>query len=917
MLNQRTQFTAALLCLSILIVAVMAGCAQLRVPRIDPLGRTIFLPGNSTRIVTPANNAPTPGIIVPGAVPGGTPVVAQPVMQQPIIQQPGLTQPGYVPPPLVTPPRQSGPAFTQPAAVPNCAGGNCGAQLGRPHIQPSGALISHKGPIANALNRGRRGSLVTTPAKIVAPVGSEVVVLAGVCGGDGYFVTNQPLEWMLSQDSAGQMVEVGGMEHSLFNKMVAPSSKKFSGDYAWGRTGLKEKLLTRGTDTCGDDLRVAKGQTYVTLTSGSEGTSYLTTVAPKTDAWPERKSITRIHWVDGVWSIPLPSSAAAGTVKPLTTVVSRASDGTGVEGWKVKYQIVGGVPAEFGPEGTQSAEVATNSQGQAPVDIRQPAGKAVVGPTQVRVEVVRRGYGGGREVTVESGITTVNWSAPALTLRAIGPRTAGVNQPYNYRVEVTNPGDQVARGVKVSTEDIVDSIEYISSSPKPAQYGNRYEWDLGDIQPGAQPQVIDIQLRSSEKGPKQICFEVASETDQLKTDTCAETTIAVPCIGLDIDGPTAGKVGDILTYNFNITNECDRPLENVVVSMAYDPSLVAADGEVSNPVQLNPIPRILPGETINLPPLTFRPIEGGTHCFTLDIRSAAGDTSRARRCVEVENVLEPKVRVDMQGQGVVRLGDQALVRINVTNVGNVPLDDVVLENSFSRSLFPSQLTEFSRKNSWNGDNVLIYLGRLEPQQSRQVEISYNTLAADGDAFSRATVITGLSASDQTGVPIRIEPAGVGGGAAGLIDGSDGSGTPPAAGGQGGTAIPGDRTGALNVAVTALDRNVAIGNLARFQVSVTNNRPIADQNIQITMLIPPGTVLQEPDPAVTGLRIVNRSADGTIITFEPRREMRPNEALTFPINLQVQQQGQAQFAVQAKSDRSPSAVEASDTVTVIP
>ena len=77
-----------------------------------------------------------------------------------------------------------------------------------------------------------------------------------------------------------------------------------------------------------------------------------------------------------------------------------------------------------------------------------------------------------------------------------GP-TAGINQPFNYRIEVTNPGDQVASGVVVSTDDLGSDVEYISSNPKPSQYGNRYEWNLGVISPGGQLQAIDIQLRSA------------------------------------------------------------------------------------------------------------------------------------------------------------------------------------------------------------------------------------------------------------------------------------------------------------------------------------------------------------------------------------------------------------------------------------
>ena len=126
-------------------------------------------------------------------------------------------------------------------------------------------------------------------------VGSEVVVIAGICGSDGFFAVNQPLEWILSNDSVGQFVEIGGMHHSTFNKLIPPSSRKFDGQYAWGRTGLKNQILSRGTPTPVDDIELRKGQTFVSVSSASPGTSYVTGVAPKAEGWDRRKASTIIH----------------------------------------------------------------------------------------------------------------------------------------------------------------------------------------------------------------------------------------------------------------------------------------------------------------------------------------------------------------------------------------------------------------------------------------------------------------------------------------------------------------------------------------------------------------------------------------------------------------------------------------------
>ncbi|MGI9516634.1 MAG: hypothetical protein ACR2NP_06305, partial [Pirellulaceae bacterium] len=241
----------------------------------------------------------------------------------------------------------------------------------------------------------------------------------------------------------------------------------------------------------------------------------------------------------------------------------------------------------------------------------------------------------------------------------------------------------------------------------------------------------------------------------------------------------------------------------------------------------------------------------------------------------------------------------------VTNAGNVPLDNVTVINSFSRSLTPAQRSNVPQR--WIGDDLAFDIGRLDVNQEKTIEVLYETNRADGDAFSRATVTTPLGASDQTGVSIRIDP--VSGGSGGIVD-PPSRNEPP-------VGIPADPVGGgLRISVTALDRAVAVNNNATFRVSIQNDRPLSDQNLVITLLVPPGTRLQAPDLSQTGLRIAEQRPDGQV-RFEPRAEMRAGETLTFDIALQALQQGQATLAVQANSARSPNPVQSTGSVRVDP
>ena len=194
--------------LSLLVLS--SGCSSLQLPRIDPSGRSIFLPSNNTTSLIGSQQT--------GSV--GLPQVSQPLPSQPFIPTaqavPAPTLQAPVTPnsnPFRT---ASGPAFQQPARPPACDGSDA-RNVRKPKLSPDPN---------RTLSPGQAGQMLMTPSRIVAPVGSEVVVIAGICGSDGFFAVNQPLEWMLSNDSVGQFVEIGGTHHPTFNKLIGPSSKK-------------------------------------------------------------------------------------------------------------------------------------------------------------------------------------------------------------------------------------------------------------------------------------------------------------------------------------------------------------------------------------------------------------------------------------------------------------------------------------------------------------------------------------------------------------------------------------------------------------------------------------------------------------------------------------------------------------------
>ena len=232
--------------------------------------------------------------------------------------------------------------------------------------------------------------LQLNPARLVAPVGREVVLRVGLCGDDGYLIKKQPIEWSLSQDSVGSFVEVDEYRQPFWRRLFRRPATKKSAAYAIGRTSTAAQVITRSTADTSDDIWLAEGQTWISLTSASEGFSHVSAVAPTAAGWDERRQTATIHWVDGQWTFPPPSFSSAGTSRRITTNVVRATSGAPITGWIVRYVILDNTAAA----GDQRVlDVPTDAVGNATVEVTPSTGQP--GTTQIRNAAAPKPITGG------------------------------------------------------------------------------------------------------------------------------------------------------------------------------------------------------------------------------------------------------------------------------------------------------------------------------------------------------------------------------------------------------------------------------------------------------------------------------------------------------------------------------------------
>ena len=191
------------------------------------------------------------------------------------------------------------------------AWGACGAQPGQFDIEA---------PVA----------VTVRPQRTVAPVGSVVVLVAGVQTGDGYLRTNERLEWTMAPGSVGQFlaVEDNGWVDFLLGDFNRP--RIVNNAFAIGSTSRESMSLNRGTPC--DNLCVLRGQSWITVASGVEGTSHVTVFAPGVvccDHRMEEAVIERIRPQGPAGPTPMvpagPTPLAAGGIAPRTAPAGNIS----------------------------------------------------------------------------------------------------------------------------------------------------------------------------------------------------------------------------------------------------------------------------------------------------------------------------------------------------------------------------------------------------------------------------------------------------------------------------------------------------------------------------------------------------------------------------------------------------------------
>jgi uncharacterized repeat protein (TIGR01451 family) len=710
-----------------------------------------------------------------------------------------------------------------------------------------------------------------TPSKIIAPVGCEVVLLAGVCGPDGYLRAREQVEWMLAPGGVGQFLTVGRRGPLDWLAGFYPGPRKIDNTYALGTTSSSYLCLTRGTPTPEDDLPVERGQAWVAVTSPVEGVSYVTAYAPGVKAWDSHTQTSTIHWIDAEFAYPPPAVNPGGSRHTFTTTITRHSTGAPVAGWRVRYEITGGPAAGFAPDGAPLVEVASNELGQASAEIYQLDTKP--GTNTVSIQVIRPADATGDRFVVGQGATQKTWTAPDISLDASGPGQGLVGDTLTYRIDVRNPGDFTAKDVTV-TETLAAGVTLVSSTPPPGAPGGSLQWSLGDLQAG-ESRTITLQLRAARPGTVNNCASVTT-AEKLSAQDCVATTILAPSLRVAMTGPPQAEVGQPATFQVQITNSGSAVLTGLVIVDRYDPGLEHASQPKTRVIERS-LGDLAAGQTKNVE-VTFNVVQAGKLCNAVEVQGSAGVLGSAKTCL---TAVEPGAAADgASNLTVTKTGPKTQVEggtasfvIKVTNQAQTPVTNLTVTDHVDPSLQP---TEASNGYQWDGADLIWKIDALPPGKSLQLNIKCECTEAADNICNRVTVTSDQGDRETAESCLTVTAA-----SAGLQPSIDEEGDP-----------------------------VALGKQTTYRINVVNNGTAEEQNVMVIVTVPD---LMTPLSGVPqGGTSVKPS--GKVVRFNPVR-LAPGKTLSYTVVVRADTVGNgvARVEVTSKNQTTPATAETTTTV----
>jgi len=429
-----------------------------------------------------------------------------------------------------------------------------------------------------------------------------------------------------------------------------------------------------------------------------------------------------------------------------------------------------------------------------------------------------------------------------LSVKKEGPAEIILNKPFTYKVALTNLTKCDIKNVVLT--ETHPNFSITDSSPKASLPGEgETSWEIATLGPKA-TKVIDVQAVATRSGAIQYCTSVTYDPT-----LCLTGNIVEPNLKLDMGIGAQDSICAAIPLKLVVKNTGSSVTRNVKVKAVLPQGLTLANGAkeiVSSIGSLNP------GEAREIS-ASLKAAKVGSYTVNA---TATADGDLISNAAASTSVWQPVLKIQGSGTETILIGKSGDYQIAVQNVGDGPAANVVV-----RGEIPSGMSCVSagQGGSVSRGSVVWNVGTLDPDEA--VSLSMKLKADDAGTFKSVVYAEGDCAQEVS------------------------------------DAIPIDVTGIPAILLEVIDTEdpVEVGNNTSYIITATNQGSAIGTNITIT------AELEANMDYVTSSGVTQAVVEGKSIRFAPLRELAPQKAATWQIEIKAVEAGDVRFSVEMKSD----------------
>ncbi len=490
---------------------------------------------------------------------------------------------------------------------------------------------------------------------------------------------------------------------------------------------------------------------------------------------------------------------------------------------------------------------------------------------------------------------------------------------------LSNPGDQPATNVRVDVQ-LPPGVRVIGADSFANYTDNSVRWDIGTLPPQTQ---LDLSMQIQAQAPVNVSF--VARGDGLAAEAGVRIDVFRPSLTLKVE-PLADRVeaGQPVTFDIDVTNTGDRPLQNVYLTARGDQTMVHANGSnaIENEKEDGPLQ---PGETWGAR-VVFTPTQAGQRCITVDGFADGGQRATQPACVTVINPVPqtPNLTATLEGRDRVAVGQNLLARARIVNNGQGVARNVRVTMTNDPQLQPNSATNGADTSRALQNEISWSLPAIEPGQQLVLEGRYNTLSPTPRARIVLTVqsaegstantdllveILGGSAPAQPALPPVLPPAGPtpqvpGGAAPEPLRGAPPSTAPPI------PTTP-QRSDRIQASLLGRDNPVRVNEPIRYSLRIVNDSDQRDGQVAIQFALPDGVFLERVNQTTNPELSQFEVGDDNIVRLADIGTLNPGESIDYELTLSSNQPQTFDLDVLIRSARMPGGFREQITTTVVP